>query len=134
MFGFHYHKLYIDPDLVVPDKTKSLREGAIAPWIASSGEMYPWHEYAMNHILSIFHISGDTPWQNIPEQTRHAILYGEKKLNYEGIIPNMERRFLETTSDWVRDDITKYQNNVPCEACHGERSGESAKTAKYFGS
>ena len=123
-------KLYVDPDLVVPDKTKSLREGAIAPWIASSGEMYPWHEYAMNHILSIFRISGNTPWQSIPEQIKQAILYGDKRLNYEGIIPNMERRYIETTSDWVRDDITKYQNNVPCEACHGERLRPEALCVK----
>ena len=124
-------KLYVDPDLVIPDKTKPLNKGAIAPWTGSTGEMYSWHEYALNHLIRFFSLDPKTPWQNIPADIQHAILYG--KGSYEGVIPNMERRYLETQSDRMREEIAKYQNNAPCEACHGERLKPEALCIKIDG-
>ena len=124
-------KLYIDPDLVIPDKTKPLNKGAIAPWTNNNGDMYAWHEYALNHLVRFFGIDPKTPWQNLPADIRHAILYG--KGSFEGVIPNMERRFLETNSDWMREEISKYQNNALCEGCHGERLKPEALCVKIDG-
>ena len=123
-------KLHVDPELVVPDKTKSLRQGAIAPWVSSSGEMYPWHEYALNHLVRLFNIDMHKPWKDLPASIQHDILYGNKRAGFEGVIPNMERRYLETQSDYSRDEIAKYQNNVMCEACHGERLRPEALCVK----
>ena len=114
-------KLYVDPQLVVPDKNKTLKQGAIAPWTASSGEMYPWHEYALNNLVRTLKIDPNIPWSQLSKEIQHSILYGNPKAGFEGVIPNMERRYLESDSDWVRDEISKYQNNSPCEACHGLR-------------
>ncbi len=127
-------RLYIDPDLVIPDKTKSLKRGAIAPWTSSSGEIYQWHEYALNHIARLFHINLDTPWENLDTDIQKAILYGSSKIKqYEGVIPNMERRYLETDSEWMREEISKFQNNAPCEICHGERLKAEALCIKIAG-
>lgn len=127
-------KLYVDPELVVPDKTKSLRNGAIAPWTSSSGEMYQWYGYALNHLVRLFHIDPDTPWKDLPLDVQQAILFGTtKSRGYEGVIPNMERRYLETDSDWMREEIAKFQNNAPCEVCHGERLKSEALCVKIDG-
>ena len=114
-------KLYVDPDLVVPDKNKTLKQGAIAPWTAASGEMYPWHEYALNNLVRVLRVDANTPWCLLSEEIKKSILYGNARAHFEGVIPNMERRFLESDSDWVREEISKYQNNSPCEVCHGMR-------------
>ena len=129
--GIH---LYIDPDLVIPDKTKSLSKGAIAPWTsASSGEMYQWYEYALSGIVRNFGIDPNVPWQFLSEDVQHAILYGDKRKHFEGVIPNLERRYLETDSDWMREEIGRYQNNAVCEVCHGERLNEKALCVKIAG-
>ncbi len=114
-------RLYVDPELVVPDKNKSLRQGAIAPWTSASGDMYPWHEYALNKLVHTLRIDDTIPWCRLDKDTQQTILYGNKRGTFEGVIPNMERRYLESDSDWVRDEIAKYQNNAVCEACHGGR-------------
>lgn len=127
-------KLYVDPDLVIPDKTKSLRNGAIAPWTSNSGDMYQWYEYALNHLVRATGLNINTPWQNLPEQMQRLILYGSSRNpRFEGVIPNMERRYLETDSDWMREEIMKYQNNAPCEVCHGGRLKPEALCIKIAG-
>ncbi|NCB49569.1 MAG: excinuclease ABC subunit UvrA [Alphaproteobacteria bacterium] len=123
-------KLYIDPELVVPDGSKSLREGALAPWVSSSGDMYRWHEEALLGICERFKIDLDIPWDEISKNKQHAILYGDLASHYEGIIPNMERRFLETDSDWMRGEISRFQNNAVCETCHGDRLKKEALCIK----
>lgn len=123
-------RLYVDPALVIPDETKSLKQGAIAPWTSSSGDMYPWHEYALDKLIRRFNINPHTPWKDLSEDIRHSILYGNKRTGFEGVIPNMERRYLETQSDWSREEISKYQNNALCEACHGERLRPEALCVK----
>ena len=124
-------KLYVDAALVVPDETKTLAKGAIAPWTAASGDLYPWHEEAVRHVCALFGVDLNTRWCDLPENVRHGILYGAPR--FEGVIPNMERRYLETDSEWVREDITHYQNNSPCEACGGKRLRPEALAVKIDG-
>ncbi len=121
-------KLFIDPDLVIPDPNLSISEGAIAPWCSSSGQMYEWYEWELNKLIPILDLNINTPWEKLADNTKKALLYGNKK--FEGIIPNLSRRYIETDSEWVRGEIEKYQNNIPCSACHGDRLNPQALCIK----
>lgn len=116
-------KQYVDPKLVIPDPTKSVRQGAIAPWVGMGGEMFHWYDSALRSLVRMVKFDMDMPWCQLPEVTRQAILYGTKGMyqSFEGVIPNMERRYLETDSDWMREELAKYQVTSLCEACHGAR-------------
>ena len=130
--------LTIDEQLVVPDTKLSLNDGAISV----SG----WQSNSKNTIASMYFtaiekeygFTGDTPWKDIPEAGRRALLYGtgEKKLHvkyqkeygsgtfdtpFEGVIPNLQRRYRETQSDWAKQELEQYMRNTPCSACHGKR-------------
>jgi excinuclease ABC subunit A len=139
--------LYVDPDLVVPHPDRSLRDGAIAPWAHSSSQYYA---QTLDSLARHFRVSTTDPWNELDEEIRTAILYGsgdqpitmryddglrsyETTKPFEGIIPNMERRWRETESDWVREEIGKYQANQPCEACGGHRLKPQALVVKIAG-
>lgn len=122
---------YVDPSLVIPDTNKSIREGAISPWVAHNGEMYMWYDMALKSLYRAVKLDIDTPWKNLSEETQKAVLYGHK--TFEGVIPNMERRFLETQSDWMREEISKYQSTSPCEGCGGARLKPEALAVKVGG-
>ena len=100
-------KLYIDPALVIPDKTKTLKQGAIAPWTAGSGEIYPWHEQALFGLCRRFGVSMDDKWEDIAPHIQDCILYGGR--GFEGVIPNLERRYFSTDSDWMREEISCFR-------------------------
>lgn len=125
-------KLYIDPELVIPDKTKRLSEGAIAPWTGANGEMYPWHKEALYHLSDRLELDPDARWCDLPEAVQNAVLFGKGR--FEGVIPNLNRRYLETDSEYMRAEIQKFQNNIPCEACHGKRLCPEALAVKIDGS
>lgn len=127
--------MHFDPELVVPDITKSLAEGVIAPWASSSS---PYFRQTLESIARHFKASMREPFQDLPERVRNAILNGTGdepiKMNYddgmrsytlekpfEGVMPNMERRGRETDSNWVRDELAKYQSVHPCDTCGGHR-------------
>lgn len=124
-------KQNVDPDLVIPDKTKSINQGAIAPWTGHAGEMFQWYDLALKSLVRHVDLDLNKPWNQLPVKTQQAVLYGYG--NFEGVIPNMERRYLETTSDWMREEIAKYQKITPCEACHGERLKPEALCVKIAG-
>lgn len=124
-------KQNIDPDLVIPDKTKSINQGAIAPWTGHGGDMFQWYDFALKSLVRHVNLDLNQPWNKLPEETQQAVLYGYG--SFEGVIPNMERRYLETTSDWMREEISKYQKTTPCEACHGERLKPEALCVKITG-
>ena len=128
-------KQYVDPALVIPDPRKSVRGGAIAPWTSGGGDMFSWYDAALKSLMRQVDFNPDTPWQHLPETVRHAILYGTATRygHFEGVIPNMERRYLETQSDWMREEISKYQATSPCEACHGQRLKPEALCVKIGG-
>jgi excinuclease ABC subunit A len=137
-------KLYFDPALVVPDGNKTLREGAISPWAHSSSKYY---EQTIDSLARHYKFSTTTSWKSLPAKVRDAILFGSKgepvKMTYddgaraytverpfEGVIPNLERRFHESDSDWVKEELGRYQNEADCEACHGKRLKPEALCVK----
>ena len=124
-------KQSVDPALVIPDTSKSIRGGAIAPWSARSGDMFMWYDMALKSLIRTVKLDLDTPWYLLPEETKKAVLYGYHA--FEGVIPNMERRYLETSSDWMREEIGKYQSISPCESCHGMRLRPEALAVKVGG-
>ncbi len=129
-------QMVIDPELVVPDPTLSIGEGAIAPWSASASNYY---EQMTAAISERYEVDPDTPWQDLPQEQRDFFLYGtngEKvtvqyrnrfgrrrtyTTGFEGIVTNLERRYKETDSDWARERIEEYMSVVSCPACDGAR-------------
>ena len=137
----------IDPDLVVPDETLSLRENAVLPWAKTSS---PYYMQTLEALARHYKFSTDKPWAELPEKARQAILYGtgEEEVTFhyddglrsykttktfEGVIPNLERRWKETESAWMREEIERYHSATPCEACHGYRLKPEALAVKIAG-
>jgi excinuclease ABC subunit A len=138
---------HIDPELVIPDKERTLRKGAIAPWAKSSS---PYYVQTLAALGKHYRFTLDTKWKDLPKKTQDAILYGsgdtdirfsyddgirayETKRPFEGVITNLERRFRETESEWAREEIARYFTDVPCEACHGYRLKPEALCVKIGG-
>ena len=129
-------QMEIDPELVVPDPTLSIGEGAIAPWAASASHYY---EQLTQSISERYDVDLDTPWQDLPASARDFFLNGTKgervqvsyrnrfgrrrtySTQFEGIIPNLERRYRETDSDYSREKIEEYMTLRPCPDCKGAR-------------
>ncbi len=124
-------KQYVDPALVIPDETKTIRQGAIAPWVSKGGEMFHWFDTPLRSLTRTVRFNPDVSWCRLQPEIRYAILYGTD--GFEGVIPNMERRFMETDSDWIRDEISKYQAISVCEECHGQRLNMEALSVKIGG-
>ena len=126
---------FFDPDLVVPDETRSLADGAVAPW---AGNGAPYYDQTLESLAKHFSVKMKTPWIELPEEVRDAILNGTGKdpvrLRYkdglraydvqkpfEGVLPNLARRLRETDNPWVREDLSRYQASRHCHACEGAR-------------
>ena len=125
-------QLNISPDLVVPDPTKSILGGAIAPW--SRGGMLSQYENVLDALHKKYKIPLSKPWYMLSDRDKEIILYGSGdepvKINwngyvyekpYEGVIPNLERRLRESDSESTRNELSKYQSEKPCPVCHGKR-------------
>lgn len=142
-------KVFFDADLIVPDGKLSLRDGAIAPWSRTQTPS-PYYQQTLEAITRHFKANMGAPWQDLPEKVRDAILYGTKgdlitfvyddglrryetKKAFEGVIPNLDRRWKDTDSSWVREELERYQNNAPCEACSGYRLRPEALAVKIAG-
>src|SRR5947207_2325721 len=140
-------KLYFDPDLVVHDESRSLHDGAVSPWSHSSS---PYYAQTLQSIARHFKQSMHTPWHELPEKMRRTILYGSEgepvhmtyddglrqystDRPFEGVLPNMERRYRETDSAWVREELGRYQNDKTCEVCDGARLKPEALAVKIAG-
>ena len=126
----------IDPDLVVPDPTLSIGEGAIAPWAVSASSYY---DQLTQAIAERYEVDLDTAWQDLPEEAQNFFLYGtggdrlqvsyrnrfgrrrSYATRFEGIVPNLERRYRETDSDFSREKIEEYMTLRPCPECSGAR-------------
>ena len=138
---------HIDAELVIPDKERTLRKGAIAPWAKSSS---PYYVQTLSALGKHYKFTLDTKWKDLPKKTQDAILYGsgdteirfayddgarayETKRPFEGVITNLERRFRETDSEWAREEIARYFTDVPCEACNGYRLKPEALCVKIAG-
>lgn len=136
--------LYMDPELVVPNENLSLSGGAIAPWSVSSHSMF--YRQTLDSLCEYLEISNKTPWKDLPAYAQETILYGSGNKcvpmvysrfvtdkPFEGVIPNMERRFLETDSAASREELSHYQSAAPCECCHGKRLKPEALAVKICG-
>jgi excinuclease ABC subunit A len=140
-------KLAIDADLIVPDRDKTLHKGAIAPWARSPS---PFYTQTLQALARHYGFSMDVAWRELPDQAQTVILFGTKaekiKFSYddgarrydvtkpfEGVLTNMERRWRETDSAWVREELGRYQSETPCEACEGYRLKPEALAVKIAG-
>jgi excinuclease ABC subunit A len=138
---------HIDADLVIPDKDRTLRRGAISPWAKSSS---PYYTQTLQALGKHYRFTLDTKWKDLPKKTQDAILYGsgdaeirfsyddglrayETRRPFEGVITNLERRYRETDSDWAREEIARYFTDVPCDACKGYRLKPEALCVKIGG-
>ena len=137
-------KLNVDPKLVVPNEKKSIADGAIEPWAKSTSLYYA---QTLASIAKHYDFSLDEKWNKLSKKIKDIILFGsddeeikfsyddgyEKyshKKSFEGVINNLERRYLETDSDWKRDEISQYQSDSNCERCSGQRLKEEALCVK----
>ncbi len=137
-------KLNVDPNLVIPNDKKSIGDGAIEPWSKSTSLYYA---QTLASLAKHYKFSLNEPWKKLPKKIQDIILYGsddenirfsyddgyEKyshKKTFEGVINNLERRFLETDSDWKREEIAQYQSDIKCERCNGYRLKEEALCVK----
>ena len=136
-------RLYMDEKLVVPNVNRSIAQGAVAPWYGFKSAFY---KQTLISLCDYLHISPDTPWKDLPEVARRVILYGSGNVcvpiyystfvsdkPFEGVIPNMERRFLETDSAASREELSHYQSAAPCTYCHGKRLKPEALAVKVCG-
>jgi excinuclease ABC subunit A len=140
-------KLFFDPELVVPDERLSLREGAVAPWASSTSQYY---SQTLDSLARHYKVSTNEPWKDLSEKVQNAILFGTGETPvamkyddgvraytttrpFEGVIPNMERRWKETDSAWLKEELGRYQNTTECEACHGKRLKPEALAVKIRG-
>ena len=138
---------YCDPLMVVPNEGLGLREGAIAPWANSTSNYY---EQTIDSLAKHFEISTGTPFRDLPEAARNAVLFGSGsepiKMTYndglrsytvnkpfEGVVPNLERRWRETDSAWLREDLARYMGYAPCSVCSGHRLKPEALAVKVCG-
>ena len=140
-------EMYFDPDLVVPDDRLSLAAGAIAPWANSTSQYY---RQTLDALARHFRFDLSTPFGELPEKVRHIVLFGsgEEALTFryddgvrdyqvrkpfEGVIPNMERRWKETESNWIHDELSRFHTVTRCETCGGKRLKPAALAVKVAG-
>jgi excinuclease ABC subunit A len=137
----------IDPDLVVPDSRLTLKKGAIAPWAKSSS---PYYLQTLESLAKHFKFRLDVPFETLPAKIRQMILFGtgdevvkfsyddglrayDVKKPFEGVVRNLERRYLETESEWAREEIGRYMAATACAACSGYRLKPEALAVKIAG-
>ncbi|MEC7761937.1 MAG: excinuclease ABC subunit UvrA [Pseudomonadota bacterium] len=140
-------ELFFDERLVVPDAALQVYDGAIAPWRKGKS---PYFRQTIESIARHYEFDMKTPWKDLPAHVQQVFLHGsgEEEIKFrfdeggrvyevtrpfEGVIPNMERRYRETDSNWVREEFERYQNNRPCGDCGGYRLREEALAVKIAG-
>ena len=134
-------KLTLDMDLVVPDKDKSLNEGAIEPWEPTSSDFYPT---LLKRVCEVYKINMDKPYKKLTDRQKNILMHGsgdkeieftftqrnggtrKRKMVFEGVIPNINRRYHESPSEYTREMMSKYMTELPCETCHGKRLSQEA--------
>ena len=136
--------LNVDPNLVIPDSKKSLAEGAIEPWAKSK---FLYYAQTLASLSKHYKFSLDEPWKKLTKEVKDVILFGSNddeikfsyddgyekystKKTFEGVVNNLERRFLETESEWKREEISQYQSESSCEKCKGLRLKDEALCVK----
>jgi excinuclease ABC subunit A len=140
-------KMFFDPEMVVPDDRLSLAEGAVAPWADSSGQYYL---QTLESIAKHYKVKMTMPWRDLPKKVRDTVLNGSNGESiamryddgirqyqttkpFEGVIPNLDRRWKETDSSWVREELERFQHEAKCEVCGGARLKPEALAVKIAG-
>ncbi|WP_019323780.1 excinuclease ABC subunit UvrA [Streptococcus mutans] len=141
-------KLEVDLDLVIPDENKTLREGALAPWNPISSNYYP---QLLEQAMNAFGVDMDKPWKDLSDGDKKLVLHGsgdtafhfhyqndfggvrDIDIPFEGIISNISRRYHETNSDFTRNVMRSYMNELPCATCHGYRLNDQALSVRVGG-
>ena len=141
-------KLEVDLDLVVPDSSKTLREGALAPWNPISSNYYP---QMLEQAMIQFGIDMDKPFEDLSPEERHLVFYGSEgkefhfhyenefggvrdiDIPFEGVVTNINRRYHETSSDFTRNQMLFYMNELTCVTCHGYRLNDQALSVRVGG-
>ncbi len=138
---------FFDPMLVVPDERLSIADGAVAPW---TGAKSPYYDQTLQALARHYKVTTRTPWQDLPDRARDAILYGtgdeaveftykdgvraySVTKPFEGVLRNLERRSKETDSAWVREELSRYQAEKPCVVCAGARLKPQALSVRVAG-
>ncbi len=138
---------FFDPALVVPDERRPLADGAIAPW---TGAQSPYYDQTLQSLAKHFKVTTRTPWQDLAERVRNGILNGtgEEPVSltykdgvraytvtkpFEGVLRNLQRRWQETDSAWVREELSRYQAEKPCAVCNGARLKPEALSVRVAG-
>ena len=139
-------KLSFDPELIVPNETLSIKNGAIVPW-AKSNPPSPYYMQVLSSLARHFDFSLETPWKDLPADIRDILLNGagleiirltfqdgrktyDAHKHFHGVIGNLNRRLIQTDSAWMREELAKYQSSAPCESCHGARLKPEALCVK----
>ncbi len=140
-------QMHMNAELIVPDAAKSLWDGAVLPWANTTSKYYG---QTLDGLARHFKISVKTPWEELPQEARDAVLYGsgetpvrmvydddtrkyEINRPFEGVLNNLQRRWRETDSSWVKEELGKYLTSYPCEACEGNRLKPEALAVKIDG-
>jgi excinuclease ABC subunit A len=138
------HQTFFDPHLVIPDEQRALSESTVLPWANAQS---PYYDQTLASLAKHFKVKMTTPWEALPAAVQEAILYGTGKevieftykdtarsytvkKPFEGVIKNLERRIKETDSAWVREELSRYQAERPCDTCHGARLKPEALAVK----
>jgi excinuclease ABC subunit A len=137
---------FFDPAVVVPDERLSLADGAVAPWV---GAQSPYYDQTLQSLARHFKVTTKTPWHDLPQRARDAILHGTEQpvafsykdgvraytvtKPFEGVLRNLQRRWQETDSVWVREELSRYQAEKPCAACNGARLKPEALAVRVAG-
>ncbi|MDG2378599.1 MAG: excinuclease ABC subunit UvrA, partial [Tateyamaria sp.] len=140
-------ELFFDERLIVPDQSLKVYDGALAPWRKGKS---PYFSQTIEAIAAHYDFNQQTKWKELPDNVKSVFLYGSGKdeisfrydeggrvyqvqRTFEGVIPNMERRYRETDSNWIREEFERYQNNRPCGTCNGYRLRAEALAVKIAG-
>ncbi|AHD00824.1 excinuclease ABC subunit UvrA [Leisingera methylohalidivorans] len=140
-------ELFFDERLVVPDQSLKVYDGALAPWRKGKS---PYFLQTIEAIAKHYQFDKNTVWKDLPEKVQQVFLYGsgeeeimfrydeggrvyQVERTFEGVIPNMERRYRETDSNWIREEFERYQNNRHCHHCEGYRLRDEALAVKIAG-
>lgn len=134
-------KLKVDLDLVIPDKNKTLNESAIEPWEPTSSDFYPT---LLKRVCEVYKINMDKPYKKLTDRQKNILMNGsgekeieftftqrnggtrKRKMVFEGVVPNIDRRYHESPSEYTREMMSKYMTELPCETCHGKRLSKEA--------
>ncbi len=117
-------RLEFDPDLIIPDKDLSLREGAVDVWRRGGRRMAIYFHYVLQEFCRDFNVDPEKPYRDLPKEIRDTLLHGQPEnaaQEFEGVIPNCTRRFHKTTSEFVKSRLLEYMSELPCQACNGAR-------------